>query len=357
VTEEVEPGVLRVVRDDADHDLASLGVFEVAVGPDGAAWMNGRSGLFRLRAPGIAASYWNRLRTGLTVGPDGSVWSSGAWQRRDRSVRSFEGGGWIYHPGPTVGASRLRNDQLAPSFAVGPDASVWAVWDDGRWPQPPGFELAWLEGGRWVAVHLTGWPDDLIGRANAAYGPGLVATDDGSLWMIADDADADPRGDALARFDGREWDLITIPSRVSAVLQLAAGPDGSIWVASRDGKSTARMAKYTEGAWTVIETPPGIRPGTHYGAEDALRPVVTSDGAVWIRRIGDTEALSQTYCDGLLRYDGTWTGYLADHCVHSVAAGPGGEAWLVAGPIDDQSGASTATELYIIDPGSSAQSR
>jgi hypothetical protein len=197
-------------------------------------------------------------------------------------------------------------------------------------------------------VDLTGWPDDLIGEVNATYGPGLVATDDGSLWLIAHDAD---ERDALARFDGRGWDFIAIPSLVSDVLQLLSGPDGSIWVFARGGES---MARYTDGAWTVVETPPGIRPGVYFNTEDALRPVVTSAGAVWIGRKGNTDRLSQTGCDGLLRYDGTWTGYLADHCVHSVAAGPRGEAWVVAGPIDDFSGMPVNTEVYLIDPRTSA---
>jgi hypothetical protein len=347
VTEEVTPGVLRVVRDDAGHDLASLGVFEIAVGPDGAVWLDGRGGLFRLREPGIADSPSNGLRTELTVGPDGSVWSRAAWQRRDRSIRSFDGERWVYHPGPTVDTGVLRNDQLGPVFAIGPDGSVWAAWVNAEQPKPPGFKLARLEGGQWVGVDLAAWPDDLVGNANAAYGPGLVATDDGSLWMIAYDGDYQ---NVLARFDGREWDFTAIPGQVFNALDLAAGPDGSIWLFGTEGQSTARLAKHTDGAWTVVETPPDIRPDTGYSAEDGLRPVVTSDGAVWIRRKGDTESLSQFDCDGLLRYDDTWTGYLADHCIHSVAAGPGGEVWVVTGPIDEQSGEPTDTDVYLIDP-------
>jgi hypothetical protein len=361
VTEEVEPGVLRVVRDDAGHDLASLGVVEIAVGADGAVWMNGGSGLFRLREPGIADSPSNGLRTELTVGPDGSVWSRAAWQRRDRSVRSFDGERWVYHPGPTVDTGVLRNDQLGPVFAIGPDGSVWAAWVKAEQPKPPGFELARLEGGRWVGVDLTGWADDLVGEASAAYGPGLVATDDGSLWMIANAGEGgDDWRTVLMRYDGTRWDAVETPFQVFNALYVAAGPDGSIWLFGFEGESTARLATYTDGAWTVVETPPDIRPDTGYSAEDGLRPVVTSDGAVWIRRKGNTssramdrsptESLSQSDCDGLLRYDDTWTGYLADHCVHSVAAGPGGEVWVVTGPIDDQSGEPTDTDLYLIDP-------
>jgi hypothetical protein len=238
VTEEVEPGVLRILRDDAGHDLSSLGVFEIAVGPDGAVWLDGRSGLFRLREPGIADSPSDGLRTELTVGPDGSVWSRAAWKRNDRSVRSFDGERWVYHAGPMVATGALRHDQLAPPFAIGPDGSVWAAWVNAQLPEPPGFELARLEGGQWVGVDLAAWPDDLVGNANSAYGPGLVATDDGLLWMIAYDDDYQ---NVLARFDGSEWDFSAIPGQVSNALYLAAGPDGSIWSGAR-GIRRAAMA-------------------------------------------------------------------------------------------------------------------
>jgi hypothetical protein len=348
VTEEVEPGVLRVVRDAAGHDLAPLGIVEIAVGAVGAVWTRGRSGLLHLGqgVPAGAPTSHRTNPTGLTVAVDGTVW---AWDRGSGTVRSWDGEAWVERSSGFAGVE---------AFAVGPDGSVWAAKPDEHARserlspseeglRPPGFELAQLDGDAWAAVDLDSWPDRYVGIGTVYYRPGIVATD-GAVWLTADDRD--PGSTALARFDGRAWEVITIPRRVSAVLQLAAGPDGSIWVFGSDGESTVRLARYADGAWTVVETPTDIRPGTHYGSEDQLRPVVASDGAVWIRRIGNTERLSQTFCDGLLRYDGTWTGYLADRCVHSVAAGPRGEAWVVAGPIDDWSGEPTNTDVYLIDP-------
>lgn len=87
-TEEVEPGVVRVLSDGV-HDLASMAPYSVRAGLDGSVWVVGRGGFFRL---GDAPTYtwpdedWEPWRTILAVGADGRVWSGGS---REGGTRRF----------------------------------------------------------------------------------------------------------------------------------------------------------------------------------------------------------------------------------------------------------------------------
>ncbi len=314
-TEEVAPGVHRVVRDDAGHELATLGVIEIAVGRDGAVWMNGLGGLFRLREPGIADPEPSRGRTGLTVGPDGSVWSRGNFGAMP--VRSFRSEGWLDHPGRPID-----------SFTVDPDGSVWGTRPDPS--QPPGYGVVRLDGDRWVDVDLSGWPDDLRARPGM-YAPGLVATADGSLWVTANVGSLEPR-EVLVRFDGSSWAVAPTPFDG---YWIADGPDGSWVIVDRnvgqhDGET--RIGRFADGSWTtaMVELPDV----TEYWSEDMLPPIVASDGAVWFRvnlpdERGGRRHVFPEGCDGVARVVGsTWTHHLPGTCVRDMAAGPHGELWV-----------------------------
>jgi ligand-binding sensor domain-containing protein len=60
----------------------------------------------------------------------------------------------------------------------------------------------------------------------------MVQSRDGFLWLVAN-------GTALARFDGRHFTFFDEPRHVRA---LALGPDGDLWVATRDGLERIPLA-------------------------------------------------------------------------------------------------------------------
>lgn len=310
VTEPVAPGVVRVLSDGAGHDLASLGVDDIAVGADGAVWMTASSGLFRLGQPGMAPVRGDPSYRNLTVANDGTVWAGVG------DPSSYDGERWSSSPGYVA------------RWAVRPDGTVWGVRPDANYfseegREPPGFVLSRIEDGRWTTVDLVGWPRRAIGDGSAPYGPGLVATADGSLWLIA------RRGDEalLVRYDGTRWKAVETP--FDPALHFAA-PDGSLWIIDRregakDGRT--QLASYRDGAWTRSALR-GIPHRTHYGDEDTLRPRVGSDGAVWLRLLKDGDGLPER-CDGLARVvGGSWTPFLPGACIAEIALGPYGEAWV-----------------------------
>ena len=270
VTEEVAPGVLRVVRDSAGHDLESLGV-------DRHRHRRGRSGLDGRHQQPVPP--WSaRGGTGpwlpqlLGISPSRTMGRSG-WGRGN--ANSYDGERWRSAPGNVDW------------WAVGPDGTVWGVRPDASFfgedeQKPPGFVLSRIEDGRWVTVDLVGWPDDLIGDGSAPYGPGLVATADGSLWLIATAGDGgDDWRTVLMRYDGTTWDAVETPFDP---WWIADGPDGS-WVlvdrnvGTHDGET--RIAWFVEGTWS--ESRVQLPDATEYWSEDTVRPVVASDGAVWLR--------------------------------------------------------------------------
>jgi hypothetical protein len=335
VTEPVAPGIVRVLSDGAGHDLASLGVDDIAIGADGAVWMTGTSSLFRLGQPGVAPVRGYSSYRNLTVADDGTVWVGTS------NPSSYDGERWSSAPGDVDW------------WAVRPDGTVWGVRPDasffgGDEQKPPGFVLSRIEDGRWATVDVVGWPRGAIGDASAPYGPGLVATADGSLWLIAH------RGDKalLMRYDGTTWDAVETPFDP---WWIADGPDGS-WVlvdrnvGTHDGET--RIARFVQGTWS--ESRVQLPDATEYWSEDTLRPIVASDGAVWLRvglpdERGGRQHVFPEGCDGVARVVGsTWTHYLAGICIWDMAPGPHGEVWVATWDGDMQ--LQQAGDVYLIRP-------
>ncbi len=115
LTEEVEPGVFRVINDgvrDLSYPDEGFPGYFVNVTPDGSVWLSGeggRKGLFRL---GDEATFEDPTYNPpfKQVAPDGSLWAIG----EGGSIRSFDGETWT---------ERIRGDGLA----IGPDGTVWVT--------------------------------------------------------------------------------------------------------------------------------------------------------------------------------------------------------------------------------------
>ncbi len=176
VTEEVEPGVYRVVDDgvrDLTYPLGGWGVtgFLVDVTPDGSVWVSvdeGDHGLFRLGEEPVFEDPWTHLRHRV-VAPDGSLWAIGiGGVPDDRSdvdessgIFSFDGEGW------TLRATTTGDPH---ALAVGPDGTVWVN---------SGTALLRLEDDG--SLTTFDWSDVYGGDAHRLE---LAVTPDGDVWLV-----------------------------------------------------------------------------------------------------------------------------------------------------------------------------
>jgi hypothetical protein len=121
VTEEVEPGVYRVVNDGV-RDLADLfwGVpapsSTIVAGQDGSIWLDRSGDLVRLgypQTPAPSDDEFDDLVT-FSVAPDGTVWAvvqRGGWEWR---LQSLDGDTWTTHHESAQGPSRRRTSTSSP---------------------------------------------------------------------------------------------------------------------------------------------------------------------------------------------------------------------------------------------------
>ena len=216
VTEEVEPGVLRVVNDGIrdlarpvpDYDYATWG-FRVVAGLDGSVWMLGPEGRSRARFHGATAppEQGDFFRLGyadtfslieggapdafedVEVGPDGTIWASGSELGAARPLDVGPGSRVaVGRPGRRCGRGRARRHGLGVSQTF--DKVVLAHSADGTGP--------------WVADVMPSPTSDADPSVTLGLYPsvgGLWASDDGDVWLWR-------RGDdreVFSRLHGTEW--------------------------------------------------------------------------------------------------------------------------------------------------------
>lgn len=164
--------------------------------------------------------------TSLVDAPDGSLWLGFAG--RDPGdvvggIRRFDGESWGPVPNPVDGPYAVH--RLA-SQAGGP---VWAVVMS---PSATGdgavAELARWDGLEWTLSSLPAMVSDV----STTQGQMLVASPDGSAWL----------SQPLTRFDGESWAVYDVPGRRgsgrSRVTDLSMASDGTAWMVVR-GTSTS----------------------------------------------------------------------------------------------------------------------
>jgi hypothetical protein len=346
VTEEVEPGVYRVINDGV-RDLAYAGG-TVDVTPDGNVWLSGPGDgqdLFRLGE--------ERVFEGLTgeapfrqVAPDGSLWAIGEDPDERPGIYSFDGERWT---------ERATATDLLYALAVGPDGTVWvgAVEPDRHCPDIESdacYDSALLrleDDGSLTTVE--DWSDVHDGDA-WLLGPGV--SPDGDVWLVGEGGETkdgtEPAG-ALLRFDGEGWEAIPGPEgwAQDGLDGLASGPDGTLWMdASRDVNRGA-LARYDDAGWTTFTDADGVEPwhdtSGYWGF--MLPPAVAADGSLWLEDFDDYR------CDGAAHYDGTtWTSYLEEYCISDLAIAPDGSVWLGASAYDYDTDMVGPSSLYVITP-------
>ncbi len=245
-TKEVAPGVLRILDDDAGHDLARKwpkgqgGHSHIAVGPDGDVWLSvmirvkrddGRQrNVSRLWPLGREKTYGRADGLGeyhgsLAFDDDGRLWLFGS------RVAIFEDGEW--------------SSTKASNSVVAPEGSVWLGGGIGV-EQWDGTELIPHLEGIWTGNVFLG-ADDIIGveawdgmrlfdgtewQVVSRRGSNRAISEDGVLAVRTDNG----KGIRLHR-DGQEATVLD-RMRVNSV---SAAPDGSFWVAGSVGNKRGAL--------------------------------------------------------------------------------------------------------------------
>jgi hypothetical protein len=340
VTEEVEPGVERIVSDGI-RDLSGIGppVAQshsekdgLAVAPGGAVWLHPGGDetktLIKLGDPGsypALSEVWPELR----FSADGVLWG------HDRlAIHRLGGAGW---------------SEVARTHApwdIDQDGTVWMALD--------GANVAHLEASGWqeYPIDLDSFDDELrqmrkdygasqyaVGRRS--YFEDLRVDTNGDVWaaLAFDDEAGNPM--VLMRYDGETWSLVD-PLGLGgygSVGLLDVGTDGTMWVylVTGTGKEMDperhHLARLADDRWTVFSEEDGVvdlwSRGDSYGL---LR--VDHEGAVWMQPQGD-----EVY-QGVRVFDGkTWRHYLDDHDVIEMEFAPDGRVWVL-----------TSDDLYVITP-------
>jgi hypothetical protein len=365
VTDELEPGVYRVLDDGADHRLTidsteAVRSRFVATGLDGSVWLaDGEAEgdpdsrqLFRVGVPGVfAASRLHPHWPTLTVAPDGTVWAigAGATQWPDPSV----GDQLLSHDGEAWTAHDIPDGARASGVHIGADGSVLVDWFE------PGASVACVPSNGPPRVGQLGrdgsWdvlpplPDIVTAAGDRGT---LVADDHGRAWLAVGSSAGCPESGGLFHFDGESWRVVPeVPNGPGArVGPMALGPDGTLWVyaeVSRDAdappgasRSLSRLMGDEWATFGVSEGVPVLVGPEQYGAAMA----VAADGTLWLAfEIGAFAVLDVNRgaggvldmpvpggaCAGVLSYDGVeWTRYLAGRCASDIAVGVDGSVWV-----------------------------
>jgi len=303
VTEEVEPGVLRVVNDgvrDLSYWDRGYPSFTVDVTPDGSIWLSGdeggqgRQGLFRLGQKPVFrdAASWPPY---LEVAPDGSLWAIGeVWVMND-GIFSFDGEGW------TERATKTDDSLLLGALAIGPDGKVWEAASD-RDKYCSDTESADCIGTVLIRLEDDGsrtaikdWADVYDGYVSPDE---LAVSPAGDVWLVGMVRWDGPAAEALLRFDGKAWELVPGPEGLmnhSAGRSLDIGPDGTLWV-NASGPDSGGLARFDDPGWTVFTEADGVAPWGAQGfiATDLLS--VAPDGSVWLRAgVSSYDVLGRVY--------------------------------------------------------------
>jgi len=320
LTEEVEPGVYRVLSD--GHRDLSKQVYDVTVTPGGDVWVElgspERWDIVRLGEPEVSRTLGRKAPGKLfTVGGAPVVSDQTRAQR-------FDGEAWVDHePSPCDEVSEGGQGGIAA------DGDCWTLLetslgrDDRR--------------GGWVdvtAVDLGLKPDRTIGS--------VAVGDDGTLWATVRSPGPDRRSRfaGLVRYDGSTWERIApeqpAPRLADGTVRLgpdetSVGPDGTVWIVELYGRQspgedmafvTFVVRTWDGDAWTTyrpVEVEMSVQRmvdalNTAFRTSDGAH--VLGDGTVWFlngQLVLEADGLRAQECPGC----GDWV------------YGPDGHAWSV----------------------------
>ena len=324
VTEEVEPGVYRVLSDGV-RDLSKR-VRDVTVTPEGDVWVELGTqenwDILRLGEPGVSLELGRKSPWTLFTLDGAPVVSAGGVS----SWRLFDGEAWAkYEPSS---CDKMRSGW--PHGGIALDGECWAagdgnlyrVGDDGAPlvvdPQEIGLG-----------------PDRVIASATVA--------EDGTLWATVYGPSGRGLGfEGLMRYEGSAWEQVPYDQSGESLVDgldltgdspVTVGPDGTVWVIETYWRPPGpvsefhvRLLRSWDGAaWTTygpVETA-GVSRGSLRGSSSSY---LLDDGTVWFR-------------DGLLALDADGFRPLELPGAGDLVYGPDGSAWSF-----------TKGGLYVITP-------
>jgi len=311
VTEEVAPGVLKIVSDGTSHEFTDGSIKSIAFGPDGAIWMSGDHGLFQLGEVGE----YTVSGEDLTVGPDGRLWAT-----LGTTIASFADGKWTFE--------RLDVRRVI-ALEVLPDGTVWARGTTG---------LVRVDGETVTTYPFAEAPDLRTDMSHGVAPSDFASTPDGSVWLALNRSGAgSPR---IARFDGERWEVMQPlgEGEERHAGPLAVSPDGVLWAylqgcADHDcpvaGTTRERsyLARFDGTSWTVFGETEGVQ---DVGARHvwAGHMAVASDGTVLATEEDGLARRRLPSLDGPAQ--NTWPMTIDGVSVHSLSAAPDGSIWVAA---------------------------
>jgi hypothetical protein len=339
VTEEVAPGVLRVISDGVrDLSMPVVGDFQnrgpssrIVVAPDGSVWVFGSQEFFRL---GEARSHEGMRWNSIDVDADGTIWAllgRGA-DYRHKTLSTFDGERWDGK------ASKVLD------FELHPDGSTWIAVDSrvdaGDWDELGGVVVSGGGSGAFAISPLG--PRD----SDADY-VGWLVDGQGSLQQLEFDSSGRGSSDPGTTTDG-------------SAVAVGYGNDGSSWVHLRfdlpvmTGDTLTTESRYFLAHFR--DSSQGGDPDATYESEVTSRFLlefkgrvngdhlaVAPDGSVWLASD-----------DGLARFDGqTWTWPIRGRIVEGFDIAPDGTVWAQANDVldprlEDEEDATINT--YVITP-------
>jgi hypothetical protein len=219
VTEEVEPGVYRVVNDGV-RDLSER-VHDVAVSADGEVWLElGTSknwSVVRLGEPGASQTLGRKDPWRLKLTSDGVPVVVRAHGLSKGGFKMLDGEAWVKAELTVYDKCVLP---VGSPGVVGADGGCWTEGDD-----EAVFVRIDADGTRTEVTHaeLGLAPDQWVG-------PGVVAPD-GTIWFPILHGE-DHRFDGLAAYDGSTWSVIPFDGDdpVHEIYKVGVEADGVVWV-------------------------------------------------------------------------------------------------------------------------------
>lgn len=374
VTEELEPGIYRVVGDGTEHDLAPDRIDRhVKAGPDGSVWLidlpdaSGARRFFRLGEPGTHDGAPVVVSPDIAIGRDGTVWTIGTGQVADAGrqagprLLAWTGGEWAIHDPPA--GYRVNGVEVAT------DGSVLVTGFPLDASGCPGRPVVWR-------VAPDAWHElpALPAEVRSAGGGGWLATrPDGSLWLAVDgfaSRTCDPHG-GLFHFDGSAWTgVLEVPSGTGVETGWpVSGSTGATWLfATPDSSQQGRvLARHDADTWALFGAADGV-PAIVGTNESRTAMGVGLDGTLYMAFNDGTESAYEYNralgvfddpdvgpCPGVRAFDGrTWQHHLGGRCANDLSVSPDGLVWVVAKP-DPYAAIRTGLApdepgLYVIDP-------
>ena len=325
VTEEVEPGVYRVLSDGvrelaAPRGEGSFTVFDLVVGHDGGVWRVGPDDeVFRLGEP-MTRQWPEEPRLigdeDIEIAADGTIWFANEWRPQFVSpsyrVMSSEGSAW----------SDAYAMLTASDVEIGPGGSVWAHGEGLVHLLEPDGSSAWPAPGG-------------VGVASQFF-----VTADGTKWITSTTTPAIWRDDSDWLSEEASWETVLLgfvePGQLSISAQrtvTAIGADGTLWMFMEldepDGSILARLDVDGWSSWAeAAGVPEAIGTGGFGGGSLAVAP----DDSVWLAAGAPSGSVHAGCSQRVSRFDGaTWTDYLDGLCIHAVDVADDGTAWVRAG--------------------------